>query len=56
MDTTKLHFYIHEPTNNKYTPLLSDYWIDEAGFLHFLSDRGGYVVLSEGPLKLKTAI
>ena len=53
MDTTKLYFYIHDPSTNFYYPMTTAYSIDSVGFLHFKASKNGYVIISEGPLARK---
>ena len=53
MDTTKLKFYVHDPITNSSQAIITNYHIDNEGFLHFSTDKSGYVIISEGSLERK---
>lgn len=46
-----LYFYSYNPVDNKIAPLSStNAHVDSAGYLHFYTNIGGYIVISQGPL------
>lgn len=54
MDTSNLYFYSYDVVNNKYSKMdISGGWVDSKGYLHFSTTKGGYIVVSEGPLTQK---
>ncbi len=53
MDTSKLCFYYYDPKLNKYTRFYPEYWIDANGFLHFITEYAGEIIISEGELERK---
>ena len=54
MDATQLHFYSYDTTTNSYTTITApNSWIDVAGYVHFDTSFGGYIIISEGPLTLR---
>ncbi len=53
-DTKRLHFYSYDPATNKYRLIPTPkYWIDLNGYLHFYTETGGIIIVSEGPLAAK---
>jgi hypothetical protein len=51
MDAAGLHFYNYDAATNRYTAITApNYRVDTAGFLHFTTSQGGYIVISQGPL------
>ena len=51
-DLTKLKFYWFDEKNNKYNEIKNpNYKIDENGFLHFSTQHGGDIIITDGILK-----
>jgi len=54
MDTTNLHFYSYDKAANTYRRIENPaYWIDANGYLHFTTQYGGDIVISDGTLEMK---
>lgn len=52
MDTQNLVFYSYEAGKNSFTRIQEPkYSVDKAGYLHFSTSAGGYVVIAEGEFK-----
>lgn len=51
MNTKNLLFYSYNPKTNRYTPITNaDAYMDENGFLHFTTNMGGDLVITDKPL------
>lgn len=54
MDTANLYFYSYDKTANTYKRIeKSAYWLDKNGYLHFATELGGDIIISEGGLQKK---
>lgn len=54
MDTAMLRFYHYDAATNVYDAVASpNAWVDATGFLHFSTPKGGFIVISQGPLERK---
>ena len=51
MNTKNLLFYSYNSKTNRYTPITNaDAYMDENGFLHFTTNMGGDLVITDKPL------
>lgn len=54
MDTKNLKFYSYDAATNKYTEIKNpSYWFDANGYIHFNTDMGGDIIISDGALAKK---
>jgi len=54
MDTENLVFYSYDSKTNTYKRIEKPaYWIDKNGYLHFTTENGGEIIISEGSLERK---
>ena len=54
MDTENLFFYSYNKAANTYRRIVKPaYRIDKNGYLHFTTEYGGEIIISEGPLTPK---
>lgn len=54
LDTSSLVFYSYDLLTNKFTPVQNaNYTIDSAGYLHFSTDLGGTILITDRPLTKK---
>jgi len=52
--TKNLYFYSYDKKTNTYRRIEKPaYWIDKNGYLHFTTELGGEIVISDGPLERK---
>ncbi len=51
LNTTNLIFYNYDPATNTYRQIAAPaYWVDVNGYVHFTTDQGGRIIISDGPL------
>ncbi|MEG0838618.1 MAG: caspase family protein [Hydrogenoanaerobacterium sp.] len=54
LNTKALLFYSYDKATNKYTPVpVKKYWIDKNGYLHFDTETGGDLIITDKPLTTK---
>lgn len=54
MNSNNLYFYTYNLSSNRYAPLtVSDVKVDNNGYIHFTTNKGGYIIISDGPLAAK---
>jgi len=54
MDTKNLYFYSYDKAANIYRRIEKPaYWIDKNRYLHFTTEYGGDIIVSDGPLERK---
>lgn len=54
MDADNLYFYSYDKKANTYKRIQTPaYWIDKNGYLHFTTECGGDIIISEGKLERK---
>ncbi|MDR0944489.1 MAG: hypothetical protein LBM41_08180 [Ruminococcus sp.] len=52
-DTENLSFYSFNPETNKYSAIFTWRKIDKNGYIHFSTDTGGYILVTDGYLKVE---
>lgn len=54
VDASNLYFYSYNVSTNRYATLpVSDVKVDNNGYVHFNTTKGGYIIVSNGPLAVK---
>ena len=54
MDTENLHFYSYDKKANSYKRIEKPaYWIHKNGYLRFIIEMAGDIIITEGPLERK---